>query len=76
MEMKVERQEFNPWDVVSIFDFTYYLYCCPECDWKEPSKQEFVNHALTYHPWVSFILVQSLTIAFVFELIYYINGYF
>ena len=53
MEMKVERQEFNPWDVVSIFDFTYYLYCCPECDWKEPSKQEFVNHALTYHPWVS-----------------------
>jgi hypothetical protein len=54
MEMKVERQEFNPWDVVSIFDFTYYLYCCPECDWKEPSKQEFVNHALTYHPWVSY----------------------
>ena len=53
MEMKVERQDFNPWDVVSIFDFTYYLYCCPECDWKEPSKQEFVNHALTYHPWVS-----------------------
>ena len=54
MEVKLEKQDhFNPWDVVSIFDFTYYLYCCPECDWKEPSKQEFVNHALTYHPWVS-----------------------
>ena len=51
MEMKITEQDMNPWDVSSIFNFTYY--CCPECDWKEQNKQKFVNHAFTYHTLVS-----------------------
>ena len=51
MEMKITKQDMNPWDVSSIFNFTYY--CCPECDWKEQNKQKFINHAFTYHTSVS-----------------------
>ena len=51
MEMKITKQDMNPWDVSSIFNFTYY--CCPECDWKDQNKQNFVNHAFTYHTSVS-----------------------
>ena len=51
MEVKVAKQDLNPWDVSSIFHFTYY--CCPECDWKDQNKQHFVNHAFTYHTLVS-----------------------
>ena len=51
MEVKITKQDYNPWDVSSIFDFNYF--CCPECDCKEQNKQEFINHATTYHSWVS-----------------------
>ena len=52
MEMKkITKEDMNPWDVSSIFHFTYY--CCPECDWKDQNKQNFVNHAFTYHTLVS-----------------------
>ena len=37
----------NPWDVSSIFDFTYFN--CPECDTKSQQKQEFINHAFAKH---------------------------
>ena len=33
----------NPWLASSIYDF--YYFCCPECDNKTKSKQDFVNHA-------------------------------
>ena len=51
-------KSWNPWAVSSIFEFNYF--CCPECDFKIRSdfntetKQQFVNHASSNHPWVSF----------------------
>ena len=54
----IKQEQWNPWDVSSIFEFNYF--CCPECDFKVQSdehietKQEFVDHASSNHPWVSF----------------------
>ena len=44
-------QENNPWVSYSIFDFCYF--CCPECDEKSKTKQDFVYHASTFHNGVS-----------------------
>ena len=41
----------NPWIALSIFDFSYF--CCPECDYKSKTKQDFVNHASGFHDGVS-----------------------
>ena len=41
----------NPWLASSIYEFQYF--CCPQCDEKSQDKQDFVNHASTYHFWVS-----------------------
>merc|ERR1739838_1040721 len=46
MGKKVKDENSNPWSASSIYDF--YYFCCPECDDKSKSKQDFVNHAL-YH---------------------------
>jgi hypothetical protein len=57
-EKYIKQEQWNPWDVSSIFEFNYF--CCPECDFKIQSdehtetKQEFVDHASSNHPWVSF----------------------
>ena len=57
-EQNIKQERWNPWDVSSIFEFNYF--CCPECDFKIRSdfntetKQQFVNHASSNHPWVSF----------------------
>ena len=57
-EQNIKQEHWNPWDVSSIFEFNYF--CCPECDFKIRSdfntetKQQFVNHASSNHPWVSF----------------------
>ena len=51
-------RSWNPWAVSSIFEFNYF--CCPECDFstrsdfKTESIQEFINHASSHHPWVSY----------------------
>ena len=51
-------RSWNPWAVSSIFEFNYF--CCPECDFstrsdfKTESIQEFINHAISHHPWVSY----------------------
>ena len=37
-----------PWNVESLEDFLYY--CCPECDEKSQSREDFLCHALAYHP--------------------------
>ena len=58
VEKYIKQEQWNPWDVSSIFEFNYF--CCPECDFKVQSdehtetKQEFVDHASSNHPWVSF----------------------
>jgi len=48
------KQDFNPWAVSSIFDFNFF--CCPECEIKSQSKQDFVDHISSYHTWALEIL--------------------
>ena len=38
----------NPWNIQSIYDLQYFN--CPSCEFKNHSKQEFVNHAFGSHP--------------------------
>ena len=38
----------NPWYIQSIYDLQYFN--CPTCEFKDYSKQEFVNHAHDFHP--------------------------
>merc|ERR1712173_40506 len=42
------QKSSNPWDVSSIYDFNFF--CCPECDKKSQSKQDFIDHASANHP--------------------------
>ena len=37
-----------PWNVESLEDFLYY--CCPECNARDQSREDFLNHALAQHP--------------------------
>ena len=42
-------QDFEcPWNVESLEDFLYY--CCPECNVRNQSREDFLNHALDQHP--------------------------
>ena len=38
----------NPWNIQSIYELQYFN--CPECEFKDQFKQEFVNHAYELHP--------------------------
>ena len=38
----------HPWNIHSIYDLQYFN--CPSCPYKSNIKQEFVNHALEFHP--------------------------
>ena len=38
----------NPWNIQSIYDLQYFN--CPVCIFKDPSKQDIINHAYDYHP--------------------------
>ena len=38
----------NPWSIQSIYEFQYFN--CPICQFKDQSKQDFVNHAFQDHP--------------------------
>ena len=38
----------NPWNIQSIYDLQYFN--CPVCIFKNPSKQDIINHAYDYHP--------------------------
>ena len=40
--------EENPWNIQSLYDLQFFN--CPSCDFKDYSKQEFVNHAYNFHP--------------------------
>ena len=44
--MKTDME--NPWDVGNLDEFLYF--CCPECDLKDRSKAQFLEHALNEHP--------------------------
>jgi hypothetical protein len=56
MDLTIIKKDWNPWEASSIFDFSYF--CCPECDAKSQSKQDFVDHASNYHTWVSLKLIK------------------
>ena len=38
----------NPWNVLSLEAF--HFYCCPECESKHETKDQFVEHATSTHP--------------------------
>ena len=38
----------NPWKVAAIEDFQFF--CCPECDTRNHSKDDFLTHAFESHP--------------------------
>ena len=46
--MTEDSQQQNVWGLKNIDEFLYY--CCPECDVKDQSKENFLKHALDHHP--------------------------
>ena len=46
-ENKMDIEFENPWNVEDLDDFLYY--CCPECDLRDQSKIQFLQHALEQH---------------------------
>ena len=41
-------EPFNPWTVGNVDEFLFY--CCPECDFKNGTRLEFITHAIANHP--------------------------
>ena len=41
-------EPFNPWTVETVDAFLYY--CCPECDFQNGAKNQFITHAIANHP--------------------------
>ena len=39
----------NSWHIKSIYDLQYFI--CPSCDFREHSKQEFIDHVFDIHPY-------------------------
>ena len=46
-ENKIDVEFENPWNVEDLDEFLYY--CCPECDLRDQSKIQFLQHALEQH---------------------------
>ena len=45
----MEEDEFvSPWSVTNLEEFLYF--CCPECDVRDQSREDFIQHALNCHP--------------------------
>ena len=38
----------NPWNIKSVYELQYFV--CPSCVFKDPSKQNIINHAYKFHP--------------------------
>ena len=55
----------NPWKVSAIEDFQFF--CCPECDSRNHSKDNFLTHALETHPDAKEALKDILGICAVIE---------
>ena len=48
--MEIEKANYemeNPWNIKSIYEMQYFN--CPSCEFKNKSKQLFVNHAFDFH---------------------------
>ena len=48
MNMISSSNSMNPWCHRQLSDFLFYL--CPECDFKDPNQQKFIEHASNFHP--------------------------
>ena len=46
--MDSDNNQTNPWAVENLDYFLHF--CCPECDVKEKSKEQFLEHAINQHP--------------------------
>ena len=45
----MEEEQFgSPWSVTNLEEFLYF--CCPECEVRDQSKEDFVKHASEEHP--------------------------
>ena len=44
------ENEFNPWKVTSLEDFTMIVYSCPECERIFSTSEQFIGHAMMSHP--------------------------
>ena len=42
--------DFNPWKVKSLEDFTCVVYSCPECERTFSTSEQFIGHAMRSHP--------------------------
>ena len=38
----------NPWNIQSLFELQFFI--CPSCEYRDTSKQDFINHASNLHP--------------------------
>ena len=48
MLQEIEIKQENPFDVETIDEFLFY--CCPKCEMKHPTKDQFSDHAMKLHP--------------------------
>ena len=44
------ENDFNPWKVKSLTDFTCVVYRCPECERSFSTSEQFIGHAMMSHP--------------------------
>ena len=44
------ENDFNPWKVNSLKDFTCVVYKCPECERSFSTSEQFIGHAMMSHP--------------------------
>ena len=44
------KNDFNPWKVKSLTDFTCVVYRCPECERSFSTSEQFIGHAMMSHP--------------------------
>ena len=47
LKEKESLDDFYPWHVNHVSSFLYY--CCPECDFKIPTEEKFIEHAIANH---------------------------
>merc|ERR1719412_132811 len=45
---KTKMDPISPWNVNKLEDFLHY--CCPECEEKNQSRNDFIQHAQNQHP--------------------------
>ena len=44
------ENDFNPWKVKSLTDFTCVVYRCPDCERSFSTSEQFIGHAMMSHP--------------------------